>query len=118
MSIIIDGIAVTGCVAQGGIQESTQRVYASDSSSLDASQSKGAHYVYNISAQIATDVKETLSDCVAKNAVNCTIGGDTCRAEMTNFTASLAIEHGDLALWDVSFTLTDIELSNESGEEN
>lgn len=116
MSIIIDGIEVTGSVSQGGIQESTQRVYASDSSSSDVSQSKGAHYVYSINAQVTTDVKSALSDCVAKNAVNCTIGGDTCRAEMTNFTASLVIEHGNLALWDVSFTLTDIELSNESSE--
>lgn len=114
--IIIANTDITKYIKQGGISESTQRVYADGSSSEDPSMSKGAHYVYSITAQMPTDIKELMSSYVIKNAVKCSVDGQEFFAEMTNFSASVAIAYGDTVIWNVNFTISDEELSDEEQE--
>lgn len=117
MSVIVNSVDITKYINQGGISESTKREYADESAAAGTAESKGAHYIYNISAQMPDDIKSTMSACMEKGTVDCTVGGDSCRAEMTNFTAAVLVEIGGMTLWNVSFTLTDIALSDESGEQ-
>lgn len=117
MSVIVNSVDITEYVNQGGISESTQREYADKGAATGTAESKGAHYIYNISAQMPDDIKNEMSACMEKGNVPCTVGGDSCRAEMTNFTASVLIELSGVTVWNVGFTLTDIALSDESGEQ-
>lgn len=115
--MIVNSVDITDYINQGGISESTKREYTDESAASGAAESKGAHYIYNISAQMPDDIKSKMSACMEKGSVVCTVGEDSCRAEMTNFAASVLVELGGAAIWNVSFTLTDIALSDESGEQ-
>lgn len=112
MSVIIGKYDITSYISQGGINESTQRVYASGSSS-DTAESKGAHNSYSLSAQVPESLKTALSGYMSSETVSCSVDDVSFNAEMTDFSASIVIETEAISLWNVSFTVTDISLSEE-----
>lgn len=114
MSIIVSGIDITAYINQGGINETTQKVYSEGYTwGIEANQSKGVHYVYSISARMSTELKDSIADLVVKNSIKCEVDSNNFYAEITDFTASIAIDYGDLTLWNVSFTISDKNLSKE-----
>lgn len=114
MSVIVSGIDVTGYINQGGISETTQKVYSEGYTwGFEENQSKGAHYVYSISARMPTELKDSIADLVVKSSLRCEVDGNSFYGEITDFTASIAIDYGTLTLWNVSFTISDRNLSKE-----
>lgn len=114
MSVIISNIDITQYVKQGGISESTQKVYSEGFIwGIEANRSKGAHYVYSVSAQMPTEIKNTIAELIPKDYIKCNVNGNEFYAEMTSFSAAIVIEYGNLAIWDVSFTVSDVNLSDE-----
>lgn len=111
MSVVIGNYDITSYINQGGISESTQRVYASGSSST--AESKGAHNAYSLSAQVPKNIKNALSAYMLSSSVACSVDGVSFNAEMTDFSASIYVEIEDISLWNVSFTVTDISLTEE-----
>lgn len=112
MSVVIGNYDITSYINQGGISESTQRVYASGSSSSTA-ESKGAHNAYSLSAQVPKNIKNALSAYMLSSSVACSVDGVSFNAEMTDFSASIYVDIEDISLWNVSFTVTDISLTEE-----
>lgn len=110
MSVIIGKYDITSYITQGGISESTQRVYASGTST-DTAESKGAHNSYTLSAQVPESIKNALSGYVASETVECTVDDVSFTAEMTDFSASVYIEFESISLWNIGFTVTDVALT-------
>lgn len=106
MSIILGtDFDVTPYIVQNGISESSQKVTASGTNTV-----KGAHAVYTVSLQVPTDIKDRISAYISGTFL-CTVDGISFTAEMTSFSASVIVEYGELQLWSVSFTVSDIALS-------
>lgn len=111
MSVIIGAHDLTSFITQGGINESLKKV---DSSTEE---SKGAHYSYSLSAQVPEDIKTALSGYLQSNSVQCSVDGIEFNAEMTDFSATIYVEIDDISLWNISFTVTDLSLTDEQEAE-
>ncbi|MCM1577490.1 MAG: hypothetical protein NC078_01660 [Ruminococcus sp.] len=107
MSVIIGGRDITGYINLGGISESVQLIAAADG----GEQSKGAHFSYSVTAQMPSDIKDIMAKQAELSNVFCNVGREEFYGEMTGFTAAVAVEYGDMLLWNVSFTVTDNALS-------
>ena len=115
MSVIIGNTDITRYINQGGISESTKKVYTSDGTVPDEeAESKGVHCVFSLNARMPSAVKDFIGECIKKNAVTCTVDEMPFSAEVTDFSASVFFEFGDICLWNVSFTISDVDLSEEN----
>ena len=106
MSVIIGNTDITRYISQGGISESLQRVVSGNSESI------GAHYSYNIKALMPTNIKNTMAACSRGESVSCTVDDVSMSGEISSFTASVAVEHGESIYWNVDITVTDKSLSS------
>lgn len=114
--ITIKGTDITSYVTQGGISESTQRVMQSISATQE--RSIGAHNTYNISARVPTDIKNAVAECMDENSVKCSVDGIDFYADVQDLSCTISVEYADIVLWDISFTLFDIQLSKETEAAN
>lgn len=111
MQLIVGGANVGAYIQQSGISESYEKVYDTSNqfTAADGTEIKrciGVRKSYSVSLdKVPVNVKNMLRSRSRYGYISCIVGAETAHFLVTDFSAQVIIQYGDLNLWTVKFTL-------------